>query len=299
MVFIGHNQAQELTANQCKKTGNWLQILGSGGPELDDGRTSTSYLIWLDGKSRLLIDTGAGSHHNFSRAKADFNQLTAVLFSHLHVDHSNDLPAFIKSSFFTGRKNDLLIFGPEGNQYLPAMDKFINRLFSKQGVWPYLSNHLTNNSDSYQIIAKNIDHMSKNIKQVYEDKDVSISAIGVNHGPLPALAWKVTLKKNKHSIVFSGDTSANSDRLIELSKNAQTLLAHNAISEQQYGVARKLHMPPSRIAQVAKQSNVKRLILSHRMKRTNLLTDKISQDIKKVYDVEIIAGEDMQCIPIE
>src|ERR1700716_3577372 len=37
-----------------------LQVLGSGGPELQDKRASSSYLIWRAGVPRVLIDSGGG-----------------------------------------------------------------------------------------------------------------------------------------------------------------------------------------------------------------------------------------------
>ncbi len=36
-----------------------VQVLGSGGPIADDARAATSYLIWIDGRSRVLIDVGS------------------------------------------------------------------------------------------------------------------------------------------------------------------------------------------------------------------------------------------------
>ncbi len=45
----------------CDTDGVVLQVLGSGGPEImQDQRASSSYLLWLDGKARLLVDAGAG-----------------------------------------------------------------------------------------------------------------------------------------------------------------------------------------------------------------------------------------------
>ena len=36
-----------------------LQVLGSGGPTLQPGRASASYLVWIDGEARALVDAGA------------------------------------------------------------------------------------------------------------------------------------------------------------------------------------------------------------------------------------------------
>jgi hypothetical protein len=48
-------------AQQCPPPqGVALQVLRSGGPIADDARASSAYLVWVDGKSRVLIDFGGG-----------------------------------------------------------------------------------------------------------------------------------------------------------------------------------------------------------------------------------------------
>lgn len=56
--------------DHCTNQGIQLQILGSGGPEVGDQRASSSYLVWLDGKARVLINVGGGSSVNFERSGA-------------------------------------------------------------------------------------------------------------------------------------------------------------------------------------------------------------------------------------
>jgi len=48
-------------AQSCGAKGIALQVLGSGGPELQDKRASSSYLIWQNGQARVLVDAGGGS----------------------------------------------------------------------------------------------------------------------------------------------------------------------------------------------------------------------------------------------
>ena len=55
-----------------------VQVLGSGGPIADDGRASSAYLIWVDGKSRVLIDAGGGAFLRFAEAEADFRDLDFI-----------------------------------------------------------------------------------------------------------------------------------------------------------------------------------------------------------------------------
>ena len=51
----------EATARACEPQGVRVQVLGSGGPELVGGRASSSYLVWIDGKARALVDLGGGA----------------------------------------------------------------------------------------------------------------------------------------------------------------------------------------------------------------------------------------------
>ena len=54
LLLAGPVGAQQLSA--CPPAeGVALQVLGSGGPIADDGRASSSYIVWIDGKSRVLM----------------------------------------------------------------------------------------------------------------------------------------------------------------------------------------------------------------------------------------------------
>lgn len=49
-------------AGQCPApTGVSLQVFGSGRPIADDARASSGYVVWIDGKSRVLIDANVAS----------------------------------------------------------------------------------------------------------------------------------------------------------------------------------------------------------------------------------------------
>ena len=119
-IFIAILAIQAVAVSACDKAGTWLQVLGSGGPELDGERASSAYLVWQDGKARVLVDMGAGSLLRFEQSGADLNDIEVILMSHFHVDHSNDLPALIKASFFSGRHKDLPVYGPTGNHLMPS-----------------------------------------------------------------------------------------------------------------------------------------------------------------------------------
>jgi len=276
----------------CGEQGVWLQVLGSGGPELDDGRTSSGYLIWRDGKARLLIDIGSGSLTRFEQSGASVNDLDAILLSHLHVDHSNDLPALVKASFFTDRNRDLVIYGPSGNRFMPSVTNFLQDLFGQEGAYQYLSRYL-DGTDIYRLLPQDVDTTSKAEQVVLADSRYRLTAVSVHHGPLPALAWRVEV--DGKTIVFSGDMNNDNSTLANLAKQADLLVAHNAIPEGMTGVARNLHMPPSVIGEIAAKARVKQLVLSHRMKRTLGQEQTSTTQIRKTYKGPLQFADDLQC----
>ena len=268
-----------------------LQILGSGGPELIDQRASSSYLIWLNDKATIIVDTGSGSALNFNNADANFNDVKAILFTHLHVDHSADLPALIKSSFFSGRTSDLMILGPDKNLLMPSTQEFVQRLFSNNGAYPYLQDYVnTSGRRAYHIDSRNVS-LTKPTTAISIDDNISVSATPVHHGPIAAVAWRIDI--DNCSLTFSGDMSNRFGSVIPLAMDSDILVAHNAIPEGSTGVARNLHMPPSEIGKIAQQAKVKKLVLSHRMRRT-LGTEKHTlHQIKSFYKGPVEFANDL------
>ncbi len=276
----------------CGESGLWLQVLGSGGPELDDGRASSGYVIWNKGKARLLVDIGSGSMFQFEQSGASLNDLDAVMLSHMHVDHSNDLPALIKASFFSNRNSDLYVYGPSGNSFMPSATNFVHNLFGDDGAYQYLSSYL-DGSDSYRLFPRDIDVTNKAEKVVLANSHYRLTAVPVHHGSIPALAWRVEIAGK--IIVFSGDMSNRNDTLATLAKHADLLVAHNAVPEGARGIARNLHMPPSVIGQVAAKAQVKQLVISHRMNRTIGQEDNSTVQIRKQYRGPMKFADDLQC----
>ncbi len=264
-----------------------LQVLGSGGPELDDGRASTSYLIWVDGKARILIDCGPGTARNFEEAGARVTDLEAILLSHLHVDHTSDLSAYFKGAFFTERTQNLPVFGPGESENFPSTEDFVSALFGeKNSAYPYLSNYLTGGA-SFLLKPRSLREEWSGETEGHID----IAAMPVSHGLVPALAWKVTV--GDRSIVFSGDLNGESGNLSKLAQDCDLLVIHNAIPESATGLARKLHAPPSVIGQMAAASHAKKLILSHRMKRTLGQEADTLKQIRKTYNGPVEFAEDL------
>ncbi len=257
-------------AQQCQAGRVSLQMLGTRGPALWDARASTSYLLWLDGKARLVVDAGPGSVRNFGQSGANYEDLRVFLFTHFHVDHSSGFPAYVKGGFFTDRTEDLQLFGPGGNEYLPSAEQFVQRLFGQRsGVYPYLNLFVDPAAvSSYKIRAHSIEssHENPDERKIYADNQISVTTAAVHHGVLPALAYRVELAGCV--IGFTGDMSGRYETMPGLARDSDILVAHNAIAEDETGVGRLLHMKPGYIGKLAAQARVKQLLLTHLMKRS-------------------------------
>lgn len=257
-------------------------------------RASSSYLIWKDGKARVLIDSGGGSALRFGQAGATMSDLDVVLFTHFHADHSADFPALVKSSYFEDRSRPLPVFGPPGNDRFPSTTEFLRALFDeKNGAWRYLSEYLKGGDDSYALQGHDVELKPAELKKVYDAGGFAATAAQVIHGDVPALAWRVDVGGAR--IVFSGDTNGNNGNLEKLAENADVFVAHNAIPEGTTGPVRNLHMPPSVIGNIAGTAKVKSLVLSHRMLRTLGQEKETLKAIAVHYTGPTTFADDLDC----
>jgi ribonuclease BN (tRNA processing enzyme) len=225
------------------------------------------------------------------------SQPDVFLFSHFHVDHSSDFPALIFSSWFEDRKRPLLVYGPTGNNFMPSTTEFVHDLFNDpHGAWRYLSDLVEPGHGSYQLQPHNV-APSPTPVLIFRNADMTVYAVTVIHGQVPALAWRVEIDSKR--IVFSGDTNGEGEGLTQLASNADLFVAHNAVPQGATGVERRLHMPPSVIGTTAANAHVKQLVLSHRMLRTLGKETETEAEIKRRYSGPIQFANDLDCFSIK
>jgi ribonuclease BN (tRNA processing enzyme) len=305
IVLLSGAWISAVAATACGTAPVQVQVLGSGGPELADKRASSSYLVWISGKPRVLVDIGGGAALRFGESGATVSDLDVILLTHLHVDHSADLPALIKSSFFEDRTRPLPVYGPVGNKFMPSTVAFVRTLFdSTRGAYRYLGDFISPmGSNTYKLQPHDVGEKRENIRvprktgeitwSVFANDRLKTSVTTVIHGSTPALAWRI--EAGEKSIVFSGDMNGEGDHLVQLARQADLLVAHNAVPEGASGVERFLHMPPSVIGRIANEAGVKQLVLSHRMRRTLGREAETLDAIKKDYAGPVAFANDLDC----
>lgn len=280
------------------RAGASVQVLGSGGPIADDARSSTAYLIWLDGRARILIDVGGGAFLRFGEADAQFEDLDTIAISHFHTDHSADLVTLLKTGYFSGRKRELNVSGPTARGPFPDLRQFLDTLIGKDGAYAYLSGYLDGTGGLVQLQTVILDADARKPIRVFGDDDsaTEIEAIGVPHGIVPALAYRVRV--GEKIIVFAGDQNGNDESFIDFSRDADLVVMHMPVPEGISGGGRQLHAPPSRLGEIANESGSRTLLVSHFMARSLSDVDANIDHIRDHFDGEIIRAVDLLCIPL-
>jgi len=273
-----------------------VQVLGSGGPIVNPARASASYLLWVKGKARLLVDTGGGSFVRFGQAEARIEDLEAILLTHLHVDHAVDLPAYLKSGWFSARRRPLPLLGPSGAGEFPDLKDFVDSLIGPQGAFRYLQGYLPPEPGYFALQVQQIDHTLRRPQEVFKSDGLRILAIGVKHGPVPALGYRVDVAGR--SIAFSGDQNGDNPAFAAMIRNVDLLVMDHAVPEDTDPVAANLHARPSEIARLAWEARVGRLLLSHIMPRSERRLTESQALIRKTYHGPLDVAQDLMCIEL-
>ncbi|MGE0625942.1 MAG: MBL fold metallo-hydrolase [Pseudomonadales bacterium] len=278
----------------CGEEGVWVQILGAGGPEIDDRQAGPGYLVWIDNRARLLVDTASGSAARYDEAAADFNDLDAIVLTHLHAAHTADLPVFVEGSVGLGRERPLPVFGPSGSDLFPDTETFVARLIGPLGAYPHLADFLTYRSQGgYKVEPRNVPATGSRRWARFGNEHFRLSAVPVQHGTVPAIAWRVEI--GDQLIVFGGDFNNAKNVMADFATGADALVVSHAIPDNARGEARELFATPTQIGQVADRAGVRMLILGHRTNRTRGVESQSRAAIEAHYDGPVLFANDLEC----
>ena len=282
--------SSDALAQSCAGNPIAVQVLGSGAPGFVRDRANTSYLLWIGNQAKILVDAGGGAYVRFGQVQAKFSDLAMILVSHLHPDHSSDLPGVLWSGRNT--RNDVLpIVGPSGNEAAPAFNEFLMRLFdSKNGSWEVLSS-VVGPGPGVKLDPRVVDITKQEPTTVYDRDGIKVTALGIPHGNLPTLAYRV--ETQGFTVVYSSDQTGTNPRFPDFAKRADILVMHLAIG---VGSTNPIQALPAVVGRVAQSANPKQLVLSH---IGNFDLDAAVADVKKNYSGPLTIGADLQCTQVK
>lgn len=277
-----------------------LVLLGTGDPTAIPDRSGSSVAIVVNSMP-YIIDFGPGVirrlaavSENFGKPDEqikglDLKNTTRAFLTHLHSDHTAGYPDLILTPWNRGgggRDSPLEVYGPEG---INDMTEYILKAYSEDIKYRLYGAQPTNNQgwrvNSHEIIEEGV---------VYMDENVKVEAFPAPHGTWPN-AWSYRFTTPDKVIVISGDTTP-SDKLIMYAKGAD-ILVHGAYSQKMvpkpwHAYYAQNHTSTSELANIAKQSQPKLLVLYHQMPWQ--VTEKIMLDeISELYQGKVIFGNDL------
>jgi ribonuclease BN (tRNA processing enzyme) len=257
-----------------------LLVLGSGGPGAA-GRAASSYLIFIDGSARILVDAGPGSFARLGEAKASLADTDIVLLTHLHIDHVGEIPGLFKARAVSASGPIVFnVWGPAGSPgkgedaYFPSTREFLRLLFGPKGAFAYLNDFaapITLHGHDIPAPFGNTAPLGNAAPvanaatlQIFNQDGLRVTAIAGHHGDAPSVIYRI--EHAGKSVTFSGDIDAQGLPALRSIAKSTDLLVFNTVVLDPPGspaILYTLHTPPRAIGQLAKEVGAGALLLSH------------------------------------
>ena len=271
-------------------------VLGSGGPR-PFGRAGSSFIVLVEGVPRILVDAGPGAFLRIGELDVDLDKVDTVLLTHLHIDHSGDLPAFFNARALTSDGPiTYRVFGPDGAGLFPKTSRFVDLLVGERGAFAYQKTFGAPETITVRDLAISLD--SPRTKIVDEDGLV-VEEIATHHGDCPSVAYRISYKGVV--VVFSGDMDASAlPNLVQLAKNADLLIFNCAVLDPPGSPSQlyDLHTPPRKIGEAAHESGAKSLLLSHLAPDVEGQKAAVRKSIRASYMGPVAFASDKLRVPV-
>ena len=289
-----------------------ITFLGTSSAVPSKHRNHTAIVLKHFGEV-LLFDCGEGTQRQLTYAKISPMKIDKIFITHYHGDHILGLAGLIQSMGFRGRSEDLDIYGPKGlNKLINAISNIGFFQINFQIITHEIGEGIVLETDEYiikSIIAEhNIDNLAYSIYEKKKPRFLREKAIelGVPVGPAfgklhngeeveingkiikpeqvlgePRIGQKVT---------YSGDTRP-CEKMIELAQGSDVLI-HEATyeHEDQDKAIENCHSTSKEAAEIAKEANVKLLVLTHIS--TRYTTDiNIKEEAKEIFENTVVAND--------
>jgi ribonuclease BN (tRNA processing enzyme) len=244
------------------------------------------------------VDAGPGMFLRVGELNVDLDRVDTVLLTHLHIDHTGDLPGFFlaRSLTVSSSSTRFNVFGPAGSGVFPNTSRLVNLLFEKGGAWEYQKTFGAD--ETIQAVDLPID-LASSESQISDEDWLRITAIATHHGDCPSIGYRVDYKGE--SIAFSGDMDASAlPNLIRLAKGCNLLVFHCAVLDPPKSPPQlyALHTPPKQIGEAARDAGVKRLLLSHIAPDVEEASRSVLQSIQASYKGPVEFAHDKLRVPV-
>ena len=280
-----------------------ITFLGTSGPFPSIKRNHPAMLLTCDGEN-ILVDCGEGTQRQLRMAGISPTKVTRILVTHWHGDHVLGIPGLIQTLSLNGYKKTLFIYGPKGikkhmNDLLTAfpsaagikikVEEVNGKFFDNSEFYleskPMIHGILCN---AYCFVKKGQIRIDKKklqksglplgpiLHKLKEGKDIV-------HNGKKYSAKSLTYLADSKKICFIMDSMANKN-MSSLAKDSDVLVIESTYDAELHELAREhKHMTSKQAAEIAKQSKVKKLILTHLSERYDKDPSKILNESQKIF----------------
>jgi len=309
-----------LPAQPGPRPGTWLVLLGTrAGPGIDLTRGQTGSAVVVDGRP-YLIDCGYGTVRQLVASKVGYLQISTVFFTHLHDDHTGDVPALFSYQWTNGKRTPTDAYGPYGTSRLVAASVAVIHV-----------NVEIRTADEGRTVDVDTQFHGHDVSasdtpvQVFKDDRVTVTAVENTHYPPRSKAnmmhrsLALRMETKDRSIVFAGDTqySANvarlargADVLVCEVADASALAQMEQRSKAEAAAGRpnnifrhvaETHSSPADVGRMATEAGVKMVVLNHQLAGASAgglgypVTAYI-QGVRQGYSGEVVVGQDLMVL---
>ncbi len=294
-----------------------LTFLGTSDAVPSAKRNHTAILLNYKDEN-ILVDCGEGTQRQFRKARLNLMKLTKILITHWHGDHTLGLPGVLQSLALGEYNKALEVYGPRGIKKhfqdmlraFPFMCDYEIKVHEVSGKFFetddfYLSSEKmehTTACNAYTFVKKGQLRIDREklkktkipsgplLKKLKEGKDISYEG-------KKFLANDLTYQEGDKKVSFVLDTAMN-PRIVPFVKNSDILICESSFSKElESNALEKGHMTSEQAAKIAKDSDSKKLILTHISQRHEKNSKEILNESQKVFKNAVLA-EDLKSFEV-
>lgn len=285
-----------------------ITFLGTSSQVPTPKRNHTSILLTYN-EENILVDCGEGTQRQFRFAKLNPCKITKILITHIHGDHVLGLPGLLQTLALSDYNKKLEIYGPKG------IKEFIQNLlgtFKFQREYEIFVSEVAGDGiffenenfylesiplehgifcNGYNFVKKSYKRIDKeklkakgipsgkHLRELKEGKDILFNGKKIK-------AKEIIYSEEQVKVSFILDTMFKKD-IVNFVKDANVLVCEStylANSENGKLFAKEhKHLTAEEAGKIAKQGNVKKLLLTHLSQRYEYKSKLILDEAKSVF----------------
>ena len=297
-----------------------IVFLGTSAAQPTEERALTCICIEREGEI-LMFDAGEGAQISYLKSGLGWNKKMKIFVTHLHGDHCIGILGLLQTMTLQNRTEPIEVYGPDGiEEFIAANIKVLNFGLSFPVLITSIKEGVVVEEKEYTILTCKANHSVPAFSYVFQEKDKpgrffleKAKELGIPEGNLwhklqtgneIELNGKIIKpsdvlgeKRPGKKIGISGDTRPTKE-LEEFFRNCDYLSFDSTFSDKLKDKAIETnHSTAKEAAEIAKNANVKKLILTHFSARYKD-EKELLEEAKEIHE-SVIAAKDLLEIEIK